>query len=157
MNQMKAAMNFRAPHLECGNSSPLSLFFAFPTFNRRERDKWNVLLTELVAGPMADGLVQRERVAQDGMRVQAHAGQAAFRRRAEAQEQVETLKRLADEDSQEAPSPPTSRPGQSSISQRKRPGGVRQGVWVKQTVRSWRFVTEVGLTRRDRACRRPHR
>src|SRR5512135_2138613 len=57
------------------------------------------LLTQSVATPMAEGLVERNRVAQDGMRVRASAGAASFRRRptleealAQAQEQVETLR-----------------------------------------------------------------
>ena len=39
------------------------------------------LLTESVAALMAEGLVDLERVAQDGMRVRASAGAASFRRR----------------------------------------------------------------------------
>jgi transposase len=73
-------------------------------FRSQGGDQWDGLLTQLVAGLMAEGLVHLERVAQDGMRVRASAGKSSFRRRAtlekclaEAQEQVETLKRLADE------------------------------------------------------------
>ena len=53
-------------------------------------------------------LVKMDRVAQDGMRVRASAGKSSFRRRGrleecleEAKEQVETLKRLAEEDGEE--------------------------------------------------------
>lgn len=77
-------------------------------FRSQGGQKWDDLLTELVAGLMAEGLVQLERVAQDGMRVRASAGKSSFRRqktleecRAEAQEQVETLKRLAEEEPDE--------------------------------------------------------
>lgn len=66
--------------------------------------KWDALLTQLLAGLMAEGLVKLKRLAQDGMRVRASAGKASFRRKTtlerchvEAKEQVETLKRLAEE------------------------------------------------------------
>lgn len=58
----------------------------------------NDLLTQSVATLMHQGLVTLERVAQDGMRVRAHAGSGSFRRRgtlercqAEAKKQVEAL------------------------------------------------------------------
>jgi transposase len=57
------------------------------------------LLTESVAALLAEGLVDLQRVAQDGMRVRARAGAASFRRRptleealAEAEAQVEALR-----------------------------------------------------------------
>jgi transposase len=57
------------------------------------------LLTQSVAVLMSEGLVDLERVAQDGMRVRASAGAASFRRKpaleealAEAQAQVEALR-----------------------------------------------------------------
>ena len=63
------------------------------------------LLTQSVATLMHEGLVALERVAQDGMRVRAHAGSGSFRRRktlercqAEAKEQVEALGRELEED-----------------------------------------------------------
>jgi transposase len=63
------------------------------------------LLTRSVAGLMHEGLVTMTRVAQDGMRVRASAGTSSFRRgktlerlEAEAQEQIEALrKELADD------------------------------------------------------------
>src|SRR5512135_167270 len=65
----------------------------------------NDLLTKSVATLMAEGLVELNRVAQDGMRVRASAGAASFRRRptleealAEAQEQVEALREELEED-----------------------------------------------------------
>jgi transposase len=63
------------------------------------------LLTQSVAAMMAEGLVDLNRVAQDGMRVRASAGAASFRRRptleealAQAQEQVEALRQEAEDD-----------------------------------------------------------
>ena len=63
------------------------------------------LLTDNVAVLIAEGLVDLNRVAQDGMRVRASAGAASFRRRptleeayAEAQAQVEALRAELDED-----------------------------------------------------------
>jgi hypothetical protein len=63
------------------------------------------LLTKSVATLMAEGLVELNRVAQDGMRVRASAGAASFRRRptleealAEAQQQVEALREEVEED-----------------------------------------------------------
>src|SRR5215204_6151109 len=57
------------------------------------------LLTRSVATLLAEGLIELNRVAQDGMRVRASAGAASFRRRptleealATAQEQVEALR-----------------------------------------------------------------
>ena len=63
------------------------------------------LLTESVAALMAEGLVDLERVAQDGMRVRAEAGAGSFRRRptleealAEAEDQVRTLREELERD-----------------------------------------------------------
>ncbi len=63
------------------------------------------LLTQSVAVLLAEGLVDLNRVAQDGMRVRASAGAASFRRRptleealAEAEAQVEALRTELDED-----------------------------------------------------------
>ena len=63
------------------------------------------LLTKGVAARMAEGLVELNRVAQDGMRVRANAGAASFRRRptleealTEAQQQVEALRQEVEED-----------------------------------------------------------
>jgi transposase len=65
----------------------------------------DALLTRSVAALMAEGLVELNRVAQDGMRVRASAGAASFRRRptleealAEAQQQVEALRQEVEED-----------------------------------------------------------
>lgn len=63
------------------------------------------LLTHSVAALMHEGLVTLHRVAQDGMRVRAHAGAASFRRRvtleecrSQAQEQVESLRQELEAD-----------------------------------------------------------
>ena len=63
------------------------------------------LLTQSVAALMAEGLVDLERVAQDGMRVRASAGAASFRRRptleealAEAEAQVQALRSELEQD-----------------------------------------------------------
>jgi hypothetical protein len=63
------------------------------------------LLTQGLAALMAEGLVDLNRVAQDGMRVRASAGAASFRRRptleealAQAEAQVEALRAEAEED-----------------------------------------------------------
>jgi hypothetical protein len=63
------------------------------------------LLTKGVAALMAEGLVELNRVAQDGMRVRASAGAASFRRRptldealAQAREQVDALRDELEED-----------------------------------------------------------
>jgi transposase len=68
-------------------------------FRRDHAGLLDDLLTESVAVLMTEGLVDLERVAQDGMRVRASAGAASFRRRptleealVEAQAQVETLR-----------------------------------------------------------------
>ena len=73
-------------------------------FRSRGGDAWDDLLTQIVASLLAEHLVTLKRVAQDGMRVRANAGAASFRRRprlerflAEAREQVEALKTLAEE------------------------------------------------------------
>ena len=70
--------------------------------------KWDALLTQIVATLMAEGLVTMDRVAQDGMRVRADAGKSSFRTAGRleelletAEEQVETLKQLAETDPEE--------------------------------------------------------
>jgi transposase len=74
-------------------------------FRSDHGDLLDGLLTQSVAVMMAEGLVDLERVAQDGMRVRASAGAASFRRKptleealAEAQAQVETLRREQEDD-----------------------------------------------------------
>lgn len=77
-------------------------------FRSKGGEKWDALLTQIVASLMDEGLVTLDRVAQDGMRVRADAGKSSFRtggRLAEllevAQEQVETLKQLAESNPEE--------------------------------------------------------
>ena len=74
----------------------------------RGDERWDDLLTQIVAALLAEDLVSMQRVAQDGMRVRASAGKASFRRRStlekcleDARQQIETLKQLADESSTE--------------------------------------------------------
>lgn len=71
-------------------------------FRSQGGEKWDELLTQIVATLMAEGLVTMERVAQDGMRVRADAGKSSFRSAGrldqfldEARQQVEALKQLA--------------------------------------------------------------
>jgi transposase len=77
-------------------------------FRSQGGEKWDNLLTQIVGSLLAENLVSMKRVAQDGMRVRASAGKASFRRRprleqflAVAREQVEALKKLADESSED--------------------------------------------------------
>ena len=77
-------------------------------FRSRGGDKWDELLTQIVATLMKAGLVTMDRVAQDGMRVRADAGKSSFRRGhrleellEEAKAQVETLKNLAETNPEE--------------------------------------------------------
>lgn len=74
-------------------------------FRSHNGDAWDELMTQIVASLMHENLVTLNRVAQDGMRVEADAGKSSFRRKAtlqecltEAREQIETLKQLAEED-----------------------------------------------------------
>jgi transposase len=77
-------------------------------FRSQNSAAWDELLTQIVASLMTEGLVSLKRVAQDGMRVRAHAGKSSFRRKktlekclAEARQQVETLKEQAEENPEE--------------------------------------------------------
>ena len=77
-------------------------------FRSQGGEKWDELLTQIVAVLLDADLVKMDRVAQDGMKVRASAGKSSFRRRGrleecleEARQQVETLKQLAEEDREE--------------------------------------------------------
>jgi transposase len=72
-------------------------------FRSQGGDKWDELLTQIVATLMSENLVTMQRVAQDGMKVRADAGKSSFRSGdrikqflEDARLQVETLKTLAD-------------------------------------------------------------
>jgi transposase len=72
-------------------------------FRSQGGQKWDELLTQIVATLMDEGLVTMDRVAQDGMRVRANASQGSFRTAGrleelleEAKQQVETLKNLGE-------------------------------------------------------------
>src|SRR6516162_6564350 len=74
-------------------------------FRSEGGDKWDDLLTHIVATLMDAGLVNLERVAQDGMKVRANAGKSSFHRQGSleealeaARQQVEALKRLAEQE-----------------------------------------------------------
>ena len=77
-------------------------------FRSRGGEKWDELLTQIVATLMAEGLVTMDRVAQDGMRVRANAGKSSFRTEGrlkellvEAEAQVKTLQELAETNPEE--------------------------------------------------------
>ena len=77
-------------------------------FRSQGGEKWDELLTQIVGTLMAAGLVTLDRVAQDGMRVRANAGQGSFRSEGrleqfldEARDQVKTLKELAETNPEE--------------------------------------------------------
>jgi transposase len=74
-------------------------------FRRDHGDLLDQLLSGSVAALMTEGLIDLERVAQDGMRVRASAGAASFRRKptleealVEARAQVETLRQELEDD-----------------------------------------------------------
>jgi transposase len=77
-------------------------------FRSQGGQKWDELLTQIVGVLLDADLVKMVRVAQDGMKVRASAGKSSFRRQgrleeclAEARQQVETLRQLAEEDGEE--------------------------------------------------------
>lgn len=77
-------------------------------FRSQGGEKWDELLTQIVGSLLAENLVTMKRVAQDGMRVRAHAGKGSFRRQPrlqqfleEARRQVEALKQLEEESSED--------------------------------------------------------
>jgi transposase len=78
-------------------------YHTLASFRSQGAQKWDTLLTQIVATLMNEGLVTMNRVAQDGMKVRADAGKSSFRRAAtleellvEARQQVETLRQLAE-------------------------------------------------------------
>ena len=87
----------------CGDE-PIN-YHTLADFRSRGGEKWDNLLTQIVGSLLHAGLVTMERVAQDGMRVRANAGNSSFRRAStlkgrlkEAREQVEAVNASADED-----------------------------------------------------------
>jgi transposase len=87
----------------CGGV-PLN-YHALADFRTDHPDFLDDLLTHSVATLVHAGLIDRQRVAQDGLRVRAAAGAASFRRRptrqrclAEAEQQVAALRQQAGED-----------------------------------------------------------
>ena len=80
-------------------------YHTLAAFRSQSGEKWDELLTQIVAALMDEGLVTMDRVAQDGMRVRADAGKSSFRSGSrleelleEAKAQVQTLKNLAETD-----------------------------------------------------------
>jgi transposase len=95
-------------------------------FRSQGSQQWDDLLTHIVATLMNAGLVSLERIAQDGMKVRANAGQSSFHRQGsleealdEARQQVEALKKLAEqEDSPSEGEPPRRTPAQRAAQER---------------------------------------
>lgn len=87
----------------CGGVTPG--YHRLSDFRSQSEVQFDALLTDTVTALMSKGLVNLERVAQDGMRVRASAGAGSFRTRKSleelrkiAEEQVEALKKEVDED-----------------------------------------------------------
>src|SRR3984957_13754486 len=96
------------PSSTCRSRSNTSNYHLLSDFRSQGGEKWDELLTQIVATLLDAELVKMDRVAQDGMRVRASAGKSSFRRHGRleefleaAREQVETLKKLAEEDGPE--------------------------------------------------------
>jgi transposase len=95
-------------------------------FRSQGGEKWDDLLTHIVASLVEAGLVTLERIAQDGMKVRANAAKDSFRRAATleealeaARQQVETLKKLAEsEDSPSEDEKPQRTPAQRAAQER---------------------------------------
>jgi len=74
------------------------------SFRSEHGERWEYLLTEIVAALLQQNLVTLDRVAQDGMKVRASAGKSSFRREptleeclAEARQQVQALEKLREQ------------------------------------------------------------
>jgi transposase len=122
-------------------------------FRSQGGDQWDNLLTQIVASLLAEGLVTMNRVAQDGMRVRAHAGKGSFRRRGRlseylqaAREQVELLKRLAEESPEEL----TKR--QQAARQR---AARERAERVEEAIRNCEQLQAQRETRAKKSCRKP--
>jgi transposase len=122
-------------------------------FRSQGGDKWDELLTQIVATLMAENLVTMDRVAQDGMKVRADAGKSSFRREDRLKElleaarlQVETLKRLAETNPDE-------------LTQRQR--AARERAAKDRQARIEEAVRQCGELRQEReesakkSCRKP--
>jgi transposase len=98
----------------CGGVTVNSSMLA--KFRSQGGEKWDDLLTHIVATLVDAGLVRLERVAQDGMRVRANAGKSSFHRQGSldealeaARQQVEALKELAAQEDSQTESAPRPR------------------------------------------------
>ena len=68
-------------------------YHTLAAFRSQGGEKWDELLTQIVAALMDEGLVTMDRVAQDGMRVRADAGKSSFRSGGRLEELLEAAKR----------------------------------------------------------------
>src|SRR5690606_4765392 len=71
----------------CGGLTPNH--HTLSDFRTQHGDKVDALLTQVLASLLSTGLVTLKRVAQDGMRVRAHAGASSFKRRSSIEAHVE--------------------------------------------------------------------
>jgi transposase len=78
----------------CGGLTPNH--HTLSDFRTQHGDKVDALLTQVLASLMSTGLVTLKRVAQDGMRVRAHAGASSFKRRARVEACVENARAQID-------------------------------------------------------------
>lgn len=98
-------------------------------FRNLSSDQLSGLLTQTVSALLIEGLVEMNRVAQDGMKVRAGAGQSSFRRRARlkefkklAREQIEKLTKEMEEDTGAASKREKSARKRSAESRERRVG-----------------------------------
>lgn len=122
-------------------------------FRSQHAEAWDDLLTQIVASLLAEGLVKMNRVAQDGMRTRAHAGKSSFRRRGrleqhveDARQQVQTLKRLADESPEEL--------SRRQRAARERAARERQER-IEEAIRNCQELQDEREASAKRSCRKP--
>ncbi len=119
---------------------------ALSDFRTNHSVRLDALLTQSVAALMAEGIVDLDRVAQDGMKVRASAGAGSFRGKeklseclAQAKEQVETLKRELLED----PSATTVRQAAAKTrAAREREERVRRAIAAQEEIETLRRSDE---------------
>lgn len=78
----------------CGGLTPNH--HTLSDFRTQHGDKLDALLTQVLAALMSKGLVTLKRVAQDGMRVRAHAGASSFKRRSKVESCLEQARAQVD-------------------------------------------------------------
>lgn len=74
----------------CGGMTPNA--HSLSDFRADHGDKLDALMTQVLASLMHKGLVQLRRVAQDGMRLRAHAGTGKFHRKPKLEDQREAVR-----------------------------------------------------------------